>query len=1059
MDLTKHQIQYWMAQKLAPDQPQFNITALTTITGAVETHHFQQAFQETLNHTDALRIIIKETDGVPQQIIRPPFTYRLEVIDLSGSQDSESPLQTWLAERSAQPLDFTNRLFDTVLLKVQAKTYLWYWNAHHIITDGISNQLIYDRLRHFYQVAVDGLSAETTLYPAFQDYIAYEQQYQETAQYQTDQAYWQEKLAEPLEPLTFYGQSSTRKDLRTERVTYVLGSERTAQLQAIAAREAFQGKTQHVSLFNIFVGLFAGYLHLLSGNSVISIGTPFANRSRPDFKELVGLVTQTTPLVIDIQASDTLTSLIQAAQATSYQALEYRQYTIPQYPESPYDVVFNYHNETFSDFHGLPVEHTVTHSANDELALTLHLRTHTAENFYLQFDFHCDVFDPAQHQPAINHFIRLLDIFIADPETPLAQVSLLGDDERRQILIDWNDTAAPYDLTTTIHQHFEAQVARTPDATVLIEGERRLTYQQLNTQANQLAHYLIQQGVGPESLVGVSMERSPEMIISLLAILKAGGAYLPLDPNYPARRLNFMVTDAQPALILTRQHLKDRLPSETAPILCLETIGDSLKQHNPQNPQVEVGGDSIAYVLYTSGSTGTPKGVLGLHRGAVNRFKWMWETYPFADGEVCCHSTTLNFVDAVWEIFGPLLQGVPIVLISDAVLKDTARFTQALADHQVTRLVLVPSLLRVLLDSQPDLPAKLSTLKICVTSGEAIPVDLARRFLDTMPHTNLINLYGSSEVAADVTYFDLRQHPPHTIEPGVPIGQPIANTQIYLLDARLQPVPLGVPGELYVAGAGLARGYLDRPDLTAERFIQVDTLIPAIPLRLFKTGDLARWNETGQLEFLGRRDHQISIRGYRVELGEIEATLQQQPGVQQAVVIAREDTPGDKRIVTYLVAAGQDSLDLDSLRHTVRDTLPDYMIPAAFVPLEALPLTPNGKVNRLALPVPDYTQQISNTFIAPRTLTEETLTEIWESVLQVQPIGMNDNFFDLGGHSLLAIQTISRIQSTFQIELPFSALFDTPTIAGLGTHIEEILITELEALSEEEVALLMAEDD
>ena len=444
-------------------------------------------------------------------------------------------------------------------------------------------------------------------------------------------------------------------------------------------------------------------------------------------------------------------------------------------------------------------------------------------------------------------------------------------------------------------QLFEEQVERSPEAVAVEYEGTQLTYRELNARANQLAHYLQSKGVGPESRVGIWMERSLEMMVALLGTLKAGGAYVPLDPNYPQERLAFMLGDAQVPVLLTAAKFLGDLPEYAGHVVCMDRDGEAISRESEENLVSRIGPDDAAYVIYTSGSTGTPKGVIGLHRGAVNRLNWMWKAYPFKDSEVCCQKTYLSFVDSVWEIFGPLLQGVPTVIVPDDAVKDPHLLVESLAANHVSRIVLVPSLLRVLLDSFGDLQKRLPELRLWVTSGEEIPLELAKRFREVMPQARLINLYGSSEVSADVTCYEIGDD---LQEQRVPIGRPIDNTQVYLLDAYLQPVPVGVHGELYVGGAGLARGYLNRPDLTAERFI------PS-PFRqgevLFKTGDLGRYLPDGSIEYLGRRDHQVKIRGFRVELGEIESRIKELEAVSNCVVVLREDRPGDQRLTAYYV--------------------------------------------------------------------------------------------------------------------------------------------------------------
>jgi amino acid adenylation domain-containing protein len=540
------------------------------------------------------------------------------------------------------------------------------------------------------------------------------------------------------------------------------------------------------------------------------------------------------------------------------------------------------------------------------------------------------------------------------------------------------------------------------------------------------------------------------MVIGLLGILKAGGSYVPLDPTYPKERLAFMLEDAETTVLITQQRLLERLPTHEK-VLCLDTEWQTIAQESKENIATVITGENVAYIIYTSGSTGQPKGVLGTHRAAINRFHWMWTTYPFEAGEVCCQKTALSFVDSVWEIFGPLLKGIRTVIIPDRMVKNPKDLLHTLAAYAVTRIVLVPSLLRAMLDATDDLKAMLPRLKYCTSSGEALPLDLALRFMNSMPHCVLLNLYGSSEVAADATCYDMRNY---KSLPCVPIGRPIANTQIYLLDDQMQLVPVGLPGELHVGGDGLARGYFNRPELTATKFVP-NPFTSEPGARLYKTGDWARYLPDGNIEYLGRLDHQVKIRGFRIELGEIEAVLSKHPAVREAVVVAYEDTsinhaepkasrdqaalerttntPVEKRLVAYVVLHQGQPITVRDLQGHLTKELPDYMMPSAFVWLEALPLTPNGKVDRQALPVPGPTRHtMEEPFVAPTSMVHQQLSQIWEDLLDVRPIGIRDNFFYLGGDSLLAARLVNQIEQVFGKKLPLATFFAGPTIEQLA---------------------------
>jgi amino acid adenylation domain-containing protein len=663
----------------------------------------------------------------------------------------------------------------------------------------------------------------------------------------------------------------------------------------------------------------------------------------------------------------------------------------------------------------------------------------TASGLVGSFEYNTDLFEVDTIRRMAGHLQTLLSGIIANPEQNLWELPLLTEAEKAQLL-EWNDTQTEYPLLQCIHELFEEQVERTPDAVAVVFENQKLTYRQLNERANQLAHHLQKLGVGPEVVVGICLERSLEMVIGLLGILKAGGAYLPLDPAYPQQRLAFMLSDAQVPVLLTQQRLGEKLPQQKAQVVYLDTDWDSsIARESQQNPTSGATVDNLAYMIYTSGSTGKPKGVLGLHRGAVNRFQWMWQTFPLTQEEVCCQKTSLNFVDSVWEIFGPLLQGVPTVIVCDRIVKNPQQFVETLERHNVTRLVLVPSLLRVLLDTESELQKRLPKLKLWITSGEALSIDLLQNFRQTMPESTLLNLYGSSEVSADVTCYSIS--PQDKTPARVPIGRPIANTQIHVLDKYLQPVPIGVPGELYISGAGLARGYLNQPEMTADRFISnlfIDFGNPKFSTHLYKTGDLVRYLSDRNLEFLGRIDQQVKLRGFRIELGEIQAVLNQHPGVRETIVVPRENEPSQPQLVAYVVSHPQQTITVTELQRLLKEKLPDYMVPSAFVMLEALPLLPNGKVNYQALPIPDQARpELESVYQPPQTEIEQTIANIWQEVLHVDELGIHDNFFELGGHSLLLVQVHSKIQQTFQRDFSLVEMFQYPTISHLAKYLTQ----------------------
>jgi amino acid adenylation domain-containing protein len=684
-----------------------------------------------------------------------------------------------------------------------------------------------------------------------------------------------------------------------------------------------------------------------------------------------------------------------------------------------------------------------------------------ADNFTCTWFYNPDGFEPATLDRTSSHFETLLRDITTHPDRKLADLTILPDAERHRLLVEWNDTAVDYPLDTCIHTLVEAQAERTPDAVALVFEGQSLTYRELNRRANQLARHLQSLGVGPDVLVGMSVERSFEMVIGLLATLKAGGAYVPMDPEYPAERLAFMLKDSAVPVLLTQQKLADKLPPHAATVVCLDTDWDMIAHAADHNPSSTVTAQNLIYTIYTSGSTGKPKGAMNVHRALVNRLLWMQDAYQLMAEDRVLQKTPFSFDVSGWEFWWPLLTGARLVIAKPGGHKDSAYLVRLIQEQQITTMHFVPPMLQVFLE-EPDVE-RCTSLRQVICSGEALPYELQERFFERLA-AELHNLYGPTEAAIDVTFWACQRDSTRHI---VPIGRPIANTQIYVLSSDLKPVPIGVPGELLIGGVNLARGYLNRPGLTREKFIP-DPFSNNPDARLYRTGDLVRYLPDGNIEYLGRFDHQVKIRGFRIELGEIEAQLASHPEVRETVVLAREKRTGDKQLVAYLVPACHLAPAVQELREFLAAKLPEYMVPATFMVLDAFPLSPNGKIDRHALPEADG--QAEAEYVAPHNATEQTLAAIWADLLGLERVGTRSNFFELGGHSLLVAQMVSRTREEFGVELPLSALYDIANIEELAAAIEakqvedveddvlERLLSEVDDLSEDEVTRQLTSD-
>jgi aspartate racemase len=665
-----------------------------------------------------------------------------------------------------------------------------------------------------------------------------------------------------------------------------------------------------------------------------------------------------------------------------------------------------------------------------EFDLTLSL-TEKAEGLRASLAYNTDLFDAGTIERMLGHYQVLLEAVAAEPDRRLADLPLLTEAEQHQLLVEWNSTRTGHAQERCLHHLFEEQAERTPDAVAVVFEEEQLTYRELNQRANQLTHHLRGLGVGPETLVGLCVERSLEMVVGLLGILKAGAAYMPLDAEHPRKRIAYQIEDARLRLVLTQQRLRDIFPAGQLTVLSLDDLSAWPAAKSEMPPESGEGAGNLAYVLYTSGSTGRPKGVMTEHRAVVNHLLWMQQAFPLGEADRIVQKYPLGFDPSILEIFGTLLAGARFILARPGGHFDPTYLAGLIQMQGITLLDVVPTLLEALLD-QPAFRQGRSLRRV-FCGGDSLPPALQQRVHAALPGVELVNFYGPTEATISSTYWICRQSDQR---PVVPIGRPAGNAQVFVLDRRMNAVPIGVPGELYIGGAGLARGYLNQAGLTAERFVPSPFGQPGE--RLYRTGDQARWSPDGNLEYLGRADHQVKLRGYRIELGEIEAALGRHPQVTQAVAVVREDVPGDRRLTAYVAAKDGVKPEAQSLREFLRQELPKYMVPATFVPMEAFPLTSSGKIDRRALPAPEHCGAApALPRVAPRNEVETRLAEIWGEVLGRERVGVQDNFFDLGGHSLVAVQLVARIEKTFGQSVPLAALFQGPTIEHMAALLGE----------------------
>ncbi|ODG99848.1 non-ribosomal peptide synthetase [Nostoc sp. KVJ20] len=1018
----------WFLQQLQPNSRAYIVSNAQRLTGKLNADILQKSLDAIVVHHEALRTnFISSLDGNPIQVIGTPRPVELKVIEVTQEQ-----VECLLNQEAQRPFNLeTDLMLRATLLQIDEQQHILLLVMHHIASDGWSISILWQQLAAVYEALLSGKPSPLAKLPIqYADFAVWQHQWLSDEILSSQINYWKTQLAG----------ANTVLELPTDRprppVQTYQGTVQSLMLpQTLSASLKKLSHQQGVTLFMTLLAAFGTTLHRYTGQEDILIGSPIAGRNQVETEGLIGFFVNTLAIRTNLSGNPSFRQLLSQVRevtlgAYAHQDLPFEKLVEELQPErnlshSPlFQVMFAFHN-TPRELWELP-ELNITpleiHNGGAKFDLTLDLEE-TSEGIKGGIEYNTDLFDATTIARMLGHFQTLLEGIVANPEQHISDLPLLTAAEQHQLLGEWNNTEADYDLSQCLHQLFEAQVEKTPDAIAVKFADKHLTYNELNCRANQLANYLQTCGVQPDVLVAICVERSLEMVVGLLGILKAGGAYVPLDPEYPQERLAYMLEDCQAPVLLTQSNLVEHLPGKTQKI-CLDTEWETISQQSDRNLNSSVKPLDLAYVIYTSGSTGKPKGAMNTHRGICNRLLWMQDAYQLNATDSVLQKTPFSFDVSVWEFFWPLLTGARLVMAQPGGQRDATYLINTIAQEEITTLHFVPSMLQIFLETKGLERCK--SLKRVFCSGEALPVDLQERFFERMG-CELHNLYGPTEAAIDVTFWQCQTESNLT---SVPIGRAIANTQLYILDSHLQPVPLGAKGELYIGGVGVATGYLNRPDLTAERFI-------SHPFnngeKLYKTGDLARYLPDGNIEYIGRIDHQVKIRGFRIELGEIEALLAQHPGIQQTVVTARVDNPQNQRLVAYIVPHPEQTPTTDELRHFLKQKLPEYMVPSAFVLLDTLPLTPNGKIDRRALPSPNSTKLDSeNTYVAPRDELEFQLTKIWEQILDVQPIGVKDNFFELGGHSILAVKLFWQIEKTFNKNLPLAILFQSGTVEALA---------------------------
>jgi amino acid adenylation domain-containing protein len=1022
----------WFLEQFAPGTPRFTTPVVLRLRGRLDATALGAALDAVVAGHDVLRMRYQPTwDGRPRVVIADDAALPLTVIDAPDEAAARAAVQEFLAV----PFDLaTGPVARALLIRLGEDDHVLAIGLHHIACDGTSVDLL---LREVF-ARLDGRAPEPPGI-GYGDYAAWQRGLPLPA---ADLEFWRDRVA-GLDPLDLPTDRSRPPERGYNGAACGLALSRES-----AAALARLGREHGATLFMTALAGLAALLGRYAGTDDVAVGTPVAGRQEPELDRVIGCFATMLTMRVDLTGDPTFGELLDrvreiAVDAFAHQSLSFEQLlpelTLPRdLSRSPlFDVTLTIRNLRDSNVKppaGLRVEGFPLDTCAARYDLEVYLADDPNGGLSGLLVYNSGLFEAATMEAMAGHLRALLERVAARPGLRLSEIDLLAPGERRLAVEEWNDTATRYPGPATLHGKIEEQAARTPGAVAVRFDGRVLTYAELDAAANRVARTLRAHGAGTGSVVAVVAERSPQLLPGLLGVLKAGAAYLPIDPDYPADRVAFMLSDAAPAAVVTQRRIRPALPRTPVTVLELDDPAAWAEGGNPgdDSPLPDVQPGDVAYVIYTSGSTGRPKGVPNTHRGIANRLDWMQERYQLGPDDVVAQKTPVSFDVSVWELFWPLRCGASLVLPVPGGHKDSAYLRRIIIAEGVTTIHFVPSMLAVFLDE--DGAADCRSLRRVVCSGEELPADLARRATTTLPGAELHNLYGPTEAAVDVSGWHCRPEALATAA-RVPIGTPIANTALYVLDARKAPAPVGVPGELYIGGTCLARGYLNRPALTAERFVPNPFGPPGS--RLYRTGDLARWRHDGALEFLGRVDTQVKMHGLRIEPGEIEAALRALPAIRDAAVIVREDRPGDRRLVAYVTPADtetalQDALDHAAVRAELKKTLPELIVPGGYVTLAALPLSPNGKLDRRALPAPVAVRDARVEFAAPGTPTERALAGIWGELLDIAAIGADDNVFDLGAHSLLATQVVARLRRETGAAVSVMDVFKHPTIRELA---------------------------
>ncbi|HYW09135.1 MAG TPA: amino acid adenylation domain-containing protein, partial [Longimicrobium sp.] len=1051
--LSYAQQRLWFLDQMGDPGWAYRISHRMRFHGDLDRAALERALGRIVERHEALRTLFEQVDGEPRQRVVPVAEHGLAFTfhDLTGRAEA---LAGVLMEEARSPFDLAaGPLFRCRLVRLAGDEHVLLVSMHHIVSDAWSTGVLIRELNVLYEAFRRGDPDPLPELPVqYADYAVWQRRWIDGEVLEAQEAYWRETLRGAPDALSLPTDHARpeQPDFAGATVEVVLDEALTAGLRTL-------GRRHGTTLFMTLMAGWATVLSRLSGQTDVTIGTPTANRGRTEIEGLLGFFVNTLAVRMELGGSPTVAELLERVKARTLGAQQHQDLPFERVVEAVrptrsltrhplFQVLFAWQTARrepagLPGLTGAPVRASVPESARYDLSLSLREVGGRVRGVML---YPTALFDAATVQRYVGYLVRVLEQMVADDGRPVERLEILPPAERRQVVDEWNDTDADFPRELCIHEMMEAHAERTPHAPALRFEARELTYAQLNARANRLAHHLRGLGVGPDARVAICVERGVEMVVGMLGVLKAGGAYVPLDPTYPADRLRFMLEDSAPAVVLTQARLAGELQDAGVPVLMLDApVWEGESAANPGRAGLTSA--HPAYVIYTSGSTGRPKGVVVEHRQVANLLTWAQRVWGLAPDDAVLQRISFSFDVSVRECLWPLSVGARLVLATAEGHKDPRELVASIRRDRVRAVHFPVAMLQAFLEEPGS--AECTTLAHVISGGEALPAAVVERFRERLPHAELHHMYGPTETTVGVTR---RRCEPGEATGRIPLGRPVANSRLYVLDDAGQPVPAGVVGELYVGGAQVARGYLGRPALTAEKFVP-DPFGTEAGARLYRTGDLGRWAADGTLEFIGREDAQVKVRGFRIELGEIEARLAEHPALRNVVVVVRNDA-AEPRVVAYYVGSGD--VAPDALRAHAAERLPEYMVPAAFVALEALPLTPTGKVDARALPAPEGDAFATRAYEAPEGETETALAEIWTELLGVDRVGRNDHFFDLGGHSLLATRLVLRIREQLLIDFALRDVFAAPTLAQLA---ERMLDAQLAQYDPDELERLLGE--